>query len=147
MKSIILALMALVGSSARASDLTTITRAKSPLALELAIAGEVELKDRRDRCKLELSSLELPRSCFEVLRLEDSTGLIARSKVEEQRAWLERVCVKRARGAARLDSLENTSSLPISCREAAAQRLGDLRYRLEDEKPDELFRSRLDDVR
>ncbi|MES2963438.1 MAG: hypothetical protein V4760_06075 [Bdellovibrionota bacterium] len=148
MNSIFCALVAVATVlQAHATDLSAITKAKSSLALELTLASRAELKERRDQCNLELSGLELPRSCFEVLNLEESMGLIVRSRAGEQRLWLERLCLKRARGAARLEALSRTSALSSSCRQAAEERLDDLRYRLEDERPQDLFQNERSDVR
>ena len=114
---------------ALATDLRPLTQAKSQLDLELAVAGAAELTAARGSCVRELATADLPRSCFAALRLEAKTPP----------AWLERLCERRARGAARVGTLRETSELPERCREAARERRRDLEYRLEAENPAELW--------
>lgn len=135
------------GVSARADDLAKITHAKSALELELGLVEQAELSAKRDRCKWELAGADLPRACFEGARLESRLKIAATIAEPHHLAWLTKICVKRARAAARVKSLVETTSLPETCRIEAERRLDDLRYRMEEEHPDELFDSRLNGTR
>lgn len=138
-RSLLLGLLFIVSWNAGATDLRKITRAKTSLALEIGLAEDTELRIKRDRCKWELDGADLPRTCFEVSRLEARLGTISKADELRQWSWLEKLCVKRVRAAARVESLAETSNLPASCRVEAERRLDDLRYRMEEERPDQLF--------
>lgn len=142
---LVLVVLSIFSGAALASDLSRLTRAKSGLELELALAEEAELRSLRERCKTELAGADLPRACFTVVDLESRIGRLPSAELGRERSWLERLCLTRARAASRVTTLGETKGLPESCRIEVERRREDLRYRMEVEAPDRLFEIRFSD--
>lgn len=110
---------------AYASDLAALMKAKSTLEFELARTKRDEVAVFEVECRRELAGTDLPRSCFKMMR----------ARAESPPSWLDRVCERRVRDAARVETLRDVSALSERCRASADERREDLEYRIEVEEP------------
>ena len=126
-------------------EMKAILESRSSRELDTIISSQENLRRWRIECDVQLERKHLPTSCFRVLKKEVETGLIATNKRREQEAWLERLCLRRLKSIRELTeikSLLDEKSIPNRCREAGTERIADLRYSAESERPSALFKER-----
>ena len=116
-------------------------RATSRSALMRISRDLTQAENDRKVCSLQMRSNRVPLSCFALLNREKD---ILPNATREQ-GWMTEICLQRVKSSNEFLELINAESsqvIPETCRQAARERLADLRYRAQNLAPDSLFRLR-----
>lgn len=119
-------------------DLRSLIRAQSSDEVFRIRSASQESMRLEMVCKEQLKGRVVPSACFSFIRSKNQI-------TSEKDHWLSDLCEKRAGEEVDIRHLEktlNSPDLPLSCRQKAERRLGDLIYAAEVEKPVQIFEMR-----
>lgn len=127
-----------IQAGVNSEDLRSLIRAQAPAEVVRIKISSQESMHLEMVCKEQLKGQVVPSACFSFIRSRNQI-------MTEKDQWLRQLCEKRAGESIDIRHLEktlNSSDLPLSCRQKVEQRLGDLIYAAEMEKPVQIFEMR-----